>query len=302
MSIFRNKHMSERIRQSLNQIEHTALAQDIWNILSEQHFQGFLPHFVVNHLCEKHQISDKRLALILLPIAACYANPTISHFSVGAVAKGESGSFYFGANQEFCAVAVSQTIHAEQSAVAHAWMRGESGVTDITVNYTPCGHCRQFLNELNTAERLRIHLPHDQNNLLDQYLPNGFGPKDLKVHNRLFDPKDNGLIFDTTDPLILSALNAANRSHSPYSRSCSGVAIQLQDQQIFTGSYAENAAFNPSLPALQTALNYLLLSGNEVENIARVVMVEQPLTLSYQGAVQELLAYLGEVELEYIAL
>ena len=29
----------------------------------------------------------------------------------------------------------------------------------ITVNYTPCGHCRQFMNELNSGLQLRINLP-----------------------------------------------------------------------------------------------------------------------------------------------
>ncbi|WP_373100139.1 MULTISPECIES: cytidine deaminase [Pasteurellaceae] len=296
------KHISQRIRQALSQMENQTLAQDLWHILGEQHFQGFLPHFVVRHLCEKYRITDKQLALALLPLSACYANPTISHFSVGAVAKGESGHFYFGANQEFCATHIQQTIHAEQSAIAHAWMRDETRLTDITVNYTPCGHCRQFMNELNSADILRIHLPHNQNNLLDQYLPDAFGPKDLNIAHRLFDQEDHGLQFSTQDMLVRTAVQAANRAHAPYSRCYSGVAIQLQDQQIFHGSYAENAAFNPSLPALQSALNYLLLNGNEVENIARVVLVERPLTLSYRTMAEELLAYLGEVKLEYIAL
>ena len=61
---------------------------------------------------------------------------------------GESGDFYFGANQEFQGSSMAQTIHAEQSAISHAWLRNESRITDIVVNYTPCGHCRQFMNEL----------------------------------------------------------------------------------------------------------------------------------------------------------
>ncbi|POY45000.1 cytidine deaminase [Avibacterium gallinarum] len=296
------QHISDRIQQSLGLLENQQLAQDLWHILAEQHFQGFLPQFVVNHLCEKYQLSTKDFALLLLPISASYANPTISHFSVGSVVTGESGSLYFGANQEFCATNIQQTIHAEQSAISHAWMRGERKLTDVTVNYTPCGHCRQFMNELNSAETLHIHLPHSQNNLLHKYLPDSFGPKDLDITCRLFDEHHNGLNYRTEDPIILAALNAANQAHAPYSKSYSGVAIQLQDQQIFSGRYAENAAFNPTLPALQVALNYLLLSGNEVENIQRVVMVEQPLNLSYQKMAEELLAYLGEVKLEYILL
>lgn len=54
---------------------------------------------------------------------------------------------------------MQQTVHAEQSAISHAWLRGETSLRAITVNYTPCGHCRQFMNELNSGLALRIHLP-----------------------------------------------------------------------------------------------------------------------------------------------
>lgn len=92
-------------------------------------------------------------------------------------------------------------------------------------------------------------------------------------------------------------------SHAPYSNSFR-IALQLQDKRIFQGSYAENAAFNPSLYQLwQTALNYLLLSGNEVENIERAVLIEHPMSLSYRAMAEDLLAYLVEnVTLEYISL
>ena len=43
--------------------------------------------------------------------------------------------FYFGANQEFQGSSMAQTIHAEQSAISHAWLRNESRITDIVVNY-----------------------------------------------------------------------------------------------------------------------------------------------------------------------
>jgi cytidine deaminase len=62
-----------------------------------------------------------------------------------------SGNLYFGANMEFPGTTLQQTLHAEQSAVSHAWLRGEKQLTAITVNYTPCGHCRQFMNELNSG-------------------------------------------------------------------------------------------------------------------------------------------------------
>ncbi|XNM78622.1 hypothetical protein ACLK19_14305 [Escherichia coli] len=57
------------------------------------------------------------------------------------------------------------------------------------------------------------------------------------------------------------AIAAADRSHMPYSKSPSGVALECKDGRIFSGSYAENAAFNPTLPPLQGALILLNLKG-----------------------------------------
>ena len=61
----------------------------------------------------------------MLPLAAACAVTPVSRFNVGAVAHGLSGNLYFGANMEFCHVPLQQTVHAEQSAITHAWLRGE---------------------------------------------------------------------------------------------------------------------------------------------------------------------------------
>ena len=106
------------------------------------------------------------LALSLLPEAAKLAVVPVSQFHVGAIAIDSEGNFYFGANQECATASMGQTVHAEQSAVSHAWQRGATRITDIVVNYTPCGHCRQFLNELPDAGSLKIHLPHSRDNTL----------------------------------------------------------------------------------------------------------------------------------------
>lgn len=140
--------ISEKIRKTLSLIESQQLAQDVWHILQEQHFKGMLPYFTVEHLCTKHQLTPQQLALKLLPIAAACSLAPISQFHVGAIAIGQRGAYYFGANLEFASTHIQQTVHAEQSAISHAWMNHESAITDVVVNYTPCGHCRQFMNEL----------------------------------------------------------------------------------------------------------------------------------------------------------
>jgi len=50
---------------------------------------------------------------------------------------------------------------------------------------------------------------------------------------------------------------------------------------------------------MQVALNYLILSGEMVENITRAVMVEKSQTLNYKVIADALLASVCEVKLEY---
>ncbi len=88
------------------------------------------------------------------------------------------------------------------------------------------------------------------------------------------DEQDHGYAL-TGDALSQAAIAAANRSHMPYSKSPSGVALECKDGRIFSGSYAENAAFNPTLPPLQGALILLNLKGYDYPDIQRAVLAEK---------------------------
>lgn len=253
----------------------TALQTALLPILSAADFQAFLTPAQVADVKSASGLDDRELAFALLPLAAACAVAPLSHFNVGALARGKSGHLYFGANMEFVGATMQQTVHAEQSAVTHAWMRGEASLEAITVNYTPCGHCRQFMNELNSGTALNIHLPGRAPATLGDYLPDAFGPRDLEIKTLLLDDVDHQLSIKG-DALTQAALQAANRSHAPYTQAWSGVALQSADGAIFAGSYAENAAFNPSLPPLQAALNLLSLAGHDVLTIQRAVLAEAP--------------------------
>ncbi|NBI42911.1 cytidine deaminase [[Haemophilus] felis] len=294
--------ISRKIKDQLHLVEPITLAEDIFQVLQNQDFKGYVSHIEVEKLTQKYHITAQTLALKLLPIAASYSHAPISQFYVGAIVIGTSGDFYFGTNVEFIGTNIQQTIHAEQSAISHAWMNNEQGISDVIVNYTPCGHCRQFMNELNCASELRVHLPHSQNNQLSQYLPDAFGPKDLAVTHLLLDEHHNQITYSTGDKLAQIALDVANMAHSPYSQSFIGVGLQTTSGKIFKGSYAENAAFNPSLPALQVALNCLLLSGGEFSDIERVVVLERAKNLSYRKMTMDLLDNLSIENVEYICL
>ena len=130
------------------------------------------------------------------------------------------------------------------------------------------------MNELNSGLDLRIHLPGREAHALRDYLPDAFGPKDLEIKTLLMDEQDHGYAL-TGDALSQAAIAAANRSHMPYSKSPSGVALECKDGRIFSGSYAENAAFNPTLPPLQGALILLNLKGYDYPDIQRAVLAEK---------------------------
>ncbi len=162
-------------------------------LLSAADFAGFIRAEQAVALKKQCELNDSELAFALLPLAAACAVAPLSGFSVGAIARGESGTLWFGANMEFVGATMQQTVHAEQSAVTHAWLRGENALAGITVNYTPCGHCRQFMNELNSGSGLTIELPGRAAATLGHYLPDSFGPRDLAITTLLMDDVDHGI-------------------------------------------------------------------------------------------------------------
>jgi cytidine deaminase len=106
---------------------------------------------------------------------------------------------------------------------------------------------------------------------------------------------------DVKDPVVLEALSAANRSYAPYTNTAAGCAIQASDGRIYRGPYVENAAFNPSLSPLQTAISSMNMGGlAQGTTISRAVLVEKP-GVSGQRAITELLlrSFAPGVSLEY---
>ncbi|OAT53364.1 cytidine deaminase [Providencia heimbachae] len=272
-------------------------------IIDQPNFPAMLTAEQVKQIKVECGCNDSELAFSLLPFAAAYAITPISHFYVGAIACGESGNLYFGANMEFSHVSMGQVIHAEQCAVTHAWLKGEKKLTSVTVNYTPCGHCRQFMNELRDGGKIMIHLPERQPATLHDYLPDSFGPSDLDITTLLMDAVDHGFTTQSRDRLLSAAIEAANQSHAPYSNSQSGIALQLKDGSLFTGRYAENAAFNPSLPPLQAALIMINLASKDIHAIEQATFVEkQDAIINHWSVTENTLKALGckQVELAYL--
>ena len=197
----------------------------------------------------------------LLKLATCFSVAPISGFYVGAIAIGKSGKLYLGANIEFQGVPLSASLHAEQSAILNAWMHEEREVVELHVSETPCGHCRQFMRELSNPSTLKIHCK-GQTYQIEDLLPLAFGENRQKGHG-LLDSTGTNLEPEKTKPETQAqlAINAAQRSYTPYSHSPEGFVAQSLDGHSFCGRAAESIAFNPSVPGVVVALNQRNLSS-----------------------------------------
>ena len=119
--------------------------------------------------------------------AAKAAYVPYSHFPVGAALMTASGEIFTGANVENASYGL--TVCAERTAVFAAALAGHREIVAIAVaapralRASPCGACRQVLNEFAPAEgEMKVVLESEdgfQTTTLSVLLPMAFGPRDL---------------------------------------------------------------------------------------------------------------------------
>ncbi|KAG2323531.1 hypothetical protein Bca52824_016744 [Brassica carinata] len=240
-------------------------------------------------------VSVLQLLPSLVDPAKSYARPPISKFHVGAVGLGSSGRIFLGVNVEFPNLPLHHSIHAEQFLVTNLTLNDERHLRHFAVSAAPCGHCRQFLQEIRDAPEIKLVIT-DTNATADpdadsdgflrlgSILPHRFGPEDLldKDFPLILDHHDNNLAISdlcngNTVELKRTALAAANRSYAPYSLCPSGVALVDCEGKVYRGWYMESAAYNPSLGPVQAALvDYIANGGGGgYEKIVGAVLVEK---------------------------
>ncbi|MDA0367041.1 MAG: cytidine deaminase [Proteobacteria bacterium] len=109
-----------------------------------------------------------------------------SNFQVGACLRGASGKLYAGANVENAAYPQGQC--AEASAIGAMIAAGERTIVEVVVIgggdglCTPCGGCRQRLNEFaDAATPVHVCGPEGlrQTFTVGALLPGAFGPNNL---------------------------------------------------------------------------------------------------------------------------
>jgi cytidine deaminase len=109
----------------------------------------------------------------------------------------------------------------------------------------------------------------------------------LGVTAALMSPQSHPMTLSSgaADPVVRAALKAAKASYAPYTFDYSGVALKTRDGGIYTGSVAEDAAFNPSMSPLEAAVVSLVISGGKsYGDIVDAVLVEMAGSKAGQAA------------------
>ncbi|XP_028759968.1 cytidine deaminase 1-like [Neltuma alba] len=243
-------------------------------------------------LAESSALPLPHFLLSLVSSAQSLARHPISNFPVAAVGLGPSGRIFIGVNLEFPGLPLHQTVHAEQFLLTNLSLNAEPRLDCFVVSAAPCGHCRQFLQEIRDAPNIKLLIASDETRdftPLSKFLSHRFGPHDLLPEDAplLLEPRHNGLSISeeshdlangyiVNEELKIAALEAANKSHAPYSGCPSGAALMDGGGKIYKGSYMESAAFNPSMGPVQAALvAFVAGGGGKYEEIVAAVLVEK---------------------------
>ncbi|OEL38083.1 Cytidine deaminase 1 [Dichanthelium oligosanthes] len=235
---------------------------------------------------------------LLVPSAMKRAIVPISRFPVGAVGLGASGRVYVGVNLEFSGLPLCHSVHAEQFLVANAAAAGEPALRAVAVSHMPCGHCRQFLQEIRGASGIQILVTTDADEdcapewrTVASLLLRPFGPHDLLPENvpLVLEAHDNPL----GDPVVATVANgfaagdlearlreaaeaAARAAHAPYSECPSGFAVADGDGRIYAGGCLESAAYNPTLGPVQAAIIAMVAAeGCPAGDVVAAALVEK---------------------------
>ena len=211
----------------------------------------------------------------LVLLTKSFARPPISNYYVSVVGLGKSGNIYLGVNLEFKNNPLNQAVHAEQFLITNAKMHGETELAGIALSAPPCGHCRQFLNKIGEGDQTVIRTPGNPDTTLPALLPKSFGPKELGRVSGLLNPGIKIERAPHSCALTDAAIEAAHSSYAPYTEAISGIAIRTKDGAIYSGSYLENVAYNPSLSPLQTALVAFVADQRHYHEIEEVVLAEK---------------------------
>lgn len=240
---------------------------------------------------QEYGIGTDQLLRRLVTEVQSQARVPVSGFRVGAAGLNSDGEIFLGVNLEFVGASFAQTVHAEQFLVSLSRARSAAPLVRLAVSAPPCGHCRQFVAEFDTDGALILLIGEEPGQRMGRLLPRAFGPADLHVTEPFYSTP---LEIEGAD-LEEAARRAAFHSYVPYSKTRAGTAIRSASGDIFAGAALENAAYNPGLPPLQSALVAALAGGCAPEDIREVVLCQEKGGLiDYEPQIRDLTAVLSD--------
>lgn len=249
----------------------------------DKEFEGVFPKELVekmkeNHVCENEEQTIIDALTPLMYMASSYAFCQCSQFPVGGCCYcKESGNAYIGFNMEASKQWIQYTVHGEQCTLNNAFIHGEKQVDLIVISFTPCGFCRQFLNQLKNREELIIHIITLKKTFrLPELLPFDFRPSDLPViefpdPNKFTITKEGD---DCDEEMIQKVVECAKQSRLDNLLCYLAVGLITKDKKLVVGNYIENCAHNPSFHPMNGAISQLALRGKDLSDVEHVITVE----------------------------
>jgi len=264
-----------------------------------------VPQSVVSSIEKELSIDTTSLLLHLAHYVKRFSLIPISAFQVGASGLCDNGDILLGVNMEFNRLPMFYSIHGEQFLItlAHSLNRR---LIHIGIVASPCGHCRQFMKEIFIKEKeLKISFNFETFSL-SQLLPFGFGPTDLmgeNVPHSLLGNIELKFSFlekslesfrlnsdfnaEIDEPLMKAALASCNKSYCIYSGLPSGVAALTKTGIIYSGSYIESVAYNPSISPLHSLAISLWANGENFNEVVKVILVEKEFDLHNKRCISQ---------------
>lgn len=218
----------------------------------------------------------------------------ISNFKVGTAGVTEDGYLILGSNIEFANSSLGQTIHAERTVMFLVHEAGKK-LARLYSSVTPCGVCRQWLNEIANAETLPITSRDLGGKLytvtLRDLLPSDFSPRHLGQSGMLDGQLERWRVSEVDRKKLPEELvKAVERSYAPYSRAPQGAFIELKDGRRFTGSSIEEVSYEMH-PALAIAFAKMTVRGIKSEEIRNVTVALAPTNIANHRASNESIAF-----------
>ena len=191
----------------------------------------------------------------------------------------DTGCFYLGFNYETPAAWIGFSVHGEQC-VTHNVLVHRAIPSVLVVSQTPCGHCRQFLNQFAWIRTLAIHIIALNGTFsIDDLLPHSFSPAHLPPITLTLPTvvRDTITLRGTAEPLrpliprLMERLKDCRVDNLPFH----AAAALVRGDRLFVGLLIESCAHNPTFHPVNGAVTQLRLADHALAPVDGLIFIER---------------------------